>query len=522
MLSAKQLLKRSESFALLETLQDPTHVWKYFLMLTETPRPSGKLDGLRSKLLGLAGDLGCEAEVDQTGNVRFRMPASAGCEQAQRICIQAHLDMVTSANSDVSINFDTDPINVYLTEREGDQWMLAKGTTLGADNGLGVASALALFEDAKAGKLPHGQLEALFTVDEETTMIGAMDLAPEPFLQSDILLNVDSEEEYAICIGCAGGAENSYSFPITRSAVENHKQIAFHIKGLLGGHSGVDVHQGRANAIQVLNRMIRSASNATSNTARYVDFSATGAPNVIPREAKALVSVPSDKVESFLEAFNASLEKTRSMYLPAEHREEDGKRKTTIQVDINQLESQSLVPLSETSSNKVTDFIDTMPNGVIRMNYDIPGMVETSTNFANLTIADTTADAYTFSRSSSSIEQDLAQESFESFARLSNATVSAPLNPFPGWQPDISCSAVVEMQEAHKIVMKQDAKVYSIHAGLECGLLQAVYPKMKCVSVGPEIRGAHSPDERLLVPSVKRFYDLVLCFVERISKIPRA
>lgn len=200
--------------------------------------------------------------------------------------------MVTSANGDVDIDFEKDPINVFLTEKKGETWMQAKGTTLGADNGMGVATALAIFEDAKAGKFNHGQLEAVFTADEETTMGGAENLSPKPFLTSDILLNVDSEEEYSICIGCAGGMENSFSFPITRKEISNDEYsfINIHLKGLLGGHSGIEIHTGRANSLKCLNSLIRLASKSSKSSPLIVSFIGGGAPNVIPRESKATVS----------------------------------------------------------------------------------------------------------------------------------------------------------------------------------------------------------------------------------------
>jgi dipeptidase D len=308
-------------------------------------------------------------------------------------------------------------------------------------------------------------------------MIGAEALAPAPYLTSDILLNVDSEEEYAICIGCAGGAENDYSIPIQRTAQDNHTQLNFHLKGLLGGHSGIEINAGRANAIKVLNIIFREASRAVPEAnGVYVSFTATGAPNVIPREAQAVVSVATEKLSEFLLAVQTHLEKVREVYFSVEHREENGKKLSTINLEIQQLADATLVPLIKQDSERVVDFIDTFISGVIRMNYDIPGEVQTSTNFANLNIVDNFVTAHSFTRSSSQQEMSYAQSSFESFARLTGATISKPLNFFPGWEPEVDSIAVVQMKLAAEEVFGKEPRIYFIHAGLECGLLQGVYP----------------------------------------------
>jgi len=520
-MEATQLLKRKESLALLEQLPSPSHVWKYFLLCTETPRPSHKLDGFRGRMAELAKLLECDHEVDAAGNVRLRRKASEGHENAPGVCFQAHMDMVTSANSDVKIDFAKDPIEVFLTEKKGETWMQARGTTLGADNGLGVAAALAVFEDAKNKKFVHGPLEALFTADEETTMGGAENLAGSPFVQSEILLNVDSEEEYSICIGCAGGAENQFTLSdLTRLSKEEatgyaSRQIT--LSGLLGGHSGIEIHTGRANSLKCLNKLIRMVDRNVGGVVRLVSFVGTGAPNVIPREASATIAVPTASVEAVEAALAAEFVRMQASYLSVEHRAKDNKRESVMALHVGQAEGQNEPPLDERSTRCVLDAVELFHSGVIRMSYDVEGLVETSINLSSVEAVGNELKMYSFARSSSSYALPTVQDSLEAYGRLVGANVSAPINPFPGWDPDIESLALTEMNHAHKEVMDRDARVYAVHAGLECGLIQAVYPEISCISVGPEIHHAHSPDECVLVPSVKRFYDLVIRFLERIA-----
>jgi len=388
-----------------------------------------------------------------------------------------------------------------------------------ADNGMGVATALAVFEDAKAGKFEHGQIEALFTADEETTMGGAENLAPKPFLDSDILLNVDSEEEYSICIGCAGGMENSFEIPISRDSLpDTFSYFRIQLKGLLGGHSGIEIHTGRANSLKCLNKLIRQVSKANDGKIRLVSFVGGGAPNVIPREAEATIAVPSDSKDAVQKSFNEFFQQMKERFLSVEHRVVDGKRESVMVLEIEESSDVKAAALDSTSTNKVLDAVDLFHSGVIRMNFDVTDLVETSINLSNVEIKDDHLALYSFARSSSNTALDLVQDSVEGFVRLLGGSVSQPLNKFPGWDPKIDSMALTEMKKAHEEVMKREARVYAVHAGLECGLIQAVYPKISCISVGPEIHHAHSPDECLLVPSVKRYYDLVIRFLERIAK----
>lgn len=516
-LAAETLLKRAESLKLLAELPEPKSLWKYFLLCTETPRPSHELDTFRSKLSGLAEHLNCTAETDKAGNVRFRLAASPGLEGAPGVCIQSHMDMVTSANSDTPINFSTDPINVCLEWKGEEQWMKARGTTLGADNGIGVAAALAVFEAALDPNFKHGQIEALFTADEETTMGGAENLAGAPYVTSEILLNVDSEEEYAICIGCAGGAENSHRMAVAHEEVDGMAAVHLTLKGLLGGHSGIEIHTGRANAIQCVNKLVRLAALPLGG--RLVDIVGGGAPNVIPREASATVAVPATKVEDFKQALAGHFSDMKKVYLSVESRTNaEGQRESVMVLESSVQDSATIKCLSADSTTKVTAFIDSFHSGVVRMSYDVEGLVETSVNFSNAKIDGEHFVGHSFSRSSSAVAQAALHDQLVGYGSLCGATVSEPLNAFPGWDPDVNAVALKVMKKAHEEVIGREARVYAVHAGLECGLIKAVYPDISCVSVGPEVHHAHSPDECLLVPSVKRFYDLTIRFLEMIGK----
>mmetsp|Transcript_3207 Transcript_3207/g.11195 ORF Transcript_3207/g.11195 Transcript_3207/m.11195 type:complete len:352 (-) Transcript_3207:28-1083(-) len=348
-------------------------------------------------------------------------------------------------------------------------------------------------------------------------MGGAENLAAAPYVTSEILLNVDSEEEYAICIGCAGGAENSYRLPVAREEAADMVQVDLTLKGLLGGHSGIEIHTGRANAIQCINKLVRLAGRPLG--ARLVDVTGGGAPNVIPREASASVAVPAAKVEEFNSALAGHFEDLKKIYLSVESRAgADGARESVMILESSAKVAANVQCLTEESSAKVTAFIDAFHSGVVRMSYDVEGLVETSVNFSNAKIDDGHFVGHSFSRSSSGPAQAALHDQLVAFGTLAGAAVSEPLNAFPGWDPDVNAVALKVMKKAHTEVIGREARVYAVHAGLECGLIKAVYPDISCVSVGPEVHHAHSPDECLLVPSVKRFYDLTIRFLEMISQ----
>lgn len=280
---------------------------------------------------------------------------------------------------------------------------------------------------------------------------------------------------------------------------------------------GIEIHTGRANSLKCLNKLIRLVNKELFGKLLLVSFVGGGAPNVIPREAEATVAVPSELSEKAQEAFKKFFNEMKESFLSVEHRVINEKRESVMILDINTVESNEKT-LDAPSTVKVIDAIELFHSGVIRMNFDVPGLVETSINLSNVSTNEDHLALYSFARSSSNGALDLVQDSVEAFARLTGASVSDQLNKFPGWDPKIDSLALTEMKEAHLEVMKRDARVYAVHAGLECGLIQAVYPEISCISVGPEIHHAHSPDECLLVPSVKRYYDLVIRFMERIAK----
>ncbi|KNC85883.1 hypothetical protein SARC_01959 [Sphaeroforma arctica JP610] len=463
--------------------------WKYLVMCLETPRPSGHLDKIRARLLGVAKDLGLESEVDKIGNVMIRKPAGAGFEDKPSVCVQCHIDMVASANID--FDFENSPIDAYVD----GEWLKARDTTLGADDGAGIAGCLALLEESS----PLPALECLFTVEEETDMSGAEFIAGPPFVQSEYLINVDSEEMHAICVGCAGGFEKSLHLPITREVIPpSHTLVHVHVTDGVGGHSGVDIHKEHANAIKVLMRVLDHAHTAELDM-RLVKLDAGQAVNSIPRSGGAVVAVKD--MGSLEKAVN-----TVFADIQHEYKTSDG----AIRVSVTKDEGSYRDACAAACTRKVIDFSQTLPHGVQRMSTAVTGDVDTSVAFTIARLEETGFYAKLFCRSSSETHMANERRIYESLARLAGATCSEDECPFPGWEPDMASLPLQKLRESHKRLFGTDARVYSIHAGLECGAFKIAYPKLDCASIGPLIEGAHSPDERLHIPSAGPFYTWLL------------
>lgn len=464
----------------------PKIVFHYFDEICKIPRPSKREEKIRAYLVAFAESKGLEYKVDEAGNVLIRKNAAAGMENRKNVILQSHIDMVCEKNSDIEHDFEKDPIRTYVD----GEWLKAKGTTLGADNGIGVAAQLAVLA---SDDLRHGPVECLFTVDEETGLTGAFALK-EDFMWGDILLNLDSEDEGELFIGCAGGAGTTALFPcpVVKSP-EGYFFFRVMVKGLKGGHSGDDINKKRANAIKVLNRYLMLLSQKYD---LYIaEINGGNLHNAIPREAYAVCAVPMKDKESVrvdLNIFLADIENEFSVTEP------------NIGMD---LESENPLPqvIEKTVMTKFLNSIYAVHNGVFAMSQDMEGLVETSSNLASVKMHDGQIVVVTSQRSSIlSSRMDMSQTVRSAF-ELGGATVSTG-DGYPGWKPNTSSEILKVAVDSYKALFGVEPKVKAIHAGLECGLFLERYPSLDMVSFGPTLRGVHSPDERMLIPTVDKFW----------------
>ncbi|MES9963693.1 MAG: aminoacyl-histidine dipeptidase [Candidatus Sedimenticola sp. 20ELBAFRAG] len=478
---------------LIEKLE-PELLWKNFHLLTRTPRPSHHEEAVQQLLMGFASRLGLEVERDEPGNVIVRKPATPGMEDRKGVILQGHLDMVPQANTGSSHDFTKDPIQTRI---EGD-WVHAEGTTLGADNGIGVAAAMAVLESTD---LLHGPIEALFTSNEEDGMGGAFGLA-SGLLQGDILVNMDSEDEGVLCIGCAGGANVNSELPYrAEHTEEGMTAFSLSVTGLKGGHSGVDIHRGRGNANKLLFRFIGQVQNACGLRLAGVDGGSLR--NAIPREAFATVLVPTEN-ESRLKQL---LQEWQAVY-------SDELSQTDAGVLLSlQPEAVPRQYMDTISQQKLLDLVGACPHGVIRMSDSMPGLVETSTNLAIVKTEDGFIRVFNLVRSSVNSARDMVCESIQSLFSLAGAETTFD-GHYPGWQPNPDSPVLKTTLEAYRECFGSEAEIGGIHAGLECGILGATYPRWDMISFGPTIRYPHSPDERVQISSVARFWELLARVLE--------
>lgn len=472
---------------------EPQIIWKNFSLLNEIPRPSKK-EGIVIEFIKNFGEkLGLETIVDSTGNVIIKKPATTGMEDRKSIVLQSHLDMVCQKNNDVDFDFDTQGIQMYI---DGD-WVKAKGTTLGADNGLGVASIMSILE---SNDIPHPALEALFTIDEETGMTGAMGLKPGQ-LHGEILLNLDTEEDDEIDIGCAGGIDVTVS---QNYALENAKgeAVKISIKGLQGGHSGMDIDKGFGNSNILLGRLLYQG---LENNIQLINIDGGGLRNAIPREANAVVNV--DNAQEFIDKANA---------LKSEILEEFASIEKDLEINIEKAENTEQ-GLSVEDSKKIVWVLKSLHNGVYRMSPDVAGLVETSNNVARVELKNGALKILNLSRSSvESSKLDVAEQ-LKSVGELAGMKVEFS-GSYPGWKPLPGSEIVKIMEKIYEEKFHSKPHVVACHAGLECGIIGANYPKMEMVSFGPTIKGAHSPDERANIPSAQKFWSFLKDILAEIPK----
>lgn len=476
---------------------EPQSLWGHFDRILTIPRASKEEDKMREYVVGAAQSAGLSHQVDAAGNVVVRKPAADGKEGAPITILQAHLDMVTEKNSDVDHDFAKDPIK---PRRDGD-YLNATGTTLGSDNGIGVAAMLALMD---ADDVAHGPLELLFTIDEETGLTGAQNLDPS-MLEGRRLLNMDSEEEGALCVGCAGGADSKLTLPLASGAApDGSVAVAVRLHGLKGGHSGVDIHLQRGNAIQLLARALYAASLETPF--RIAAFGGGNAHNAIPRETNATVAVAEGDAQALRQSLEGELAAIAEEFKAAE---------PGMAIDIAVGDAPATAWDEATTAN-VLRLITSLPHGVTSMSYDIPGLVETSTNLATVAEEDGSLVIGLSSRSSVASALEALRRKIRANAGLAGAEVEEG-GGYPGWKPDLESRALAVVKAVHERELGSEPRVEAIHAGLECGLIGEMIPGMDMISFGPQIEFPHSPDERVKIDSVGRFYKLLTASLEELA-----
>ncbi|MGA1866416.1 MAG: aminoacyl-histidine dipeptidase [Thermoplasmatota archaeon] len=477
---------------LLEGLE-PRLLWKHFDELRKIPRCSKHEEKVIAYIVSVADRLGLGYTKDDMDNIVVRKPASPGHEKAPIVVLQGHVDMVCEKNKEVPFDFSTDAIKLRM---EGE-YLYATGTTLGADNGIGVCSALAVLEDED---IVHGPIEALFTVDEETGLTGAFSLGKD-LLRGRLMINLDTEEERALYVGCAGGGESEIHMPVLW---EDPRGKAFHINfsGMKGGHSGVDIHLGRANAIKLLARILWKA--ARDNDFSIANFSGGDKHNAIPREAEAVIVTRGDPAP-IKDVITKAFEEVRFEYKSLE---------PGMDIKIGDIEPPSRT-MTEEDSRRMLHLLVSLPHGVQRMSPDIKDLVETSTSMAKIRTED---DVYIqlASRSSSSSQLESLRDRIEAITVLAGGEADRGM-AYPGWLPNLDSSVLSVLKGSAKELWGKDPEIKAIHAGLETGIIGEKYPGMDMASIGPQIENPHSPDERVKVPSVKEFWDLLALALKKLA-----
>ncbi|MCL2413127.1 MAG: aminoacyl-histidine dipeptidase [Bacteroidales bacterium] len=475
----------------------PEILWNYFFEILKIPHGSGNEAQLRNYIIDLAKQNNLEYSVDNVGNLLVRKPTTKGYEDRKTVVLQSHLDMVCEKNSDVVFDFEKDPIQHEIV----DGWLKAKGTTLGADNGIGVAAQLAILT---SNNIAHGNLECLFTIEEETGLVGAFGLDSN-WLSAEILLNLDGDYGHFF-MGCAGGTDTEITISYTLEKLPNdYKCYEITVKGLTGGHSGEDINKGRENAIKLCNRVLLAGINNFGLKLNH--FKGGNLHNAIPREATAKIAVPTEKsadFENYVKDFYALVKKELPTTEP------------NVVVELQSVENFANILLDKETKNLVRA-LAAVPYGVIRMAADIPNFVETSSNLAAINMENGEILITTSHRSSiESRKWEIAHQVASTFELIGAKTKHGA--GYPGWTPNINSPILKIALETFKRLYSKDAKALAIHAGLECGLISEKYPTMDMISFGPAMKDIHSPNERVEIASVEQFWNLILEILKNIPK----
>ena len=477
---------------------NPEKLWSYFTEILKIPRPSKHEEKIAAYIVDFGNSHGLEVLRDEIGNILIRKPATKGMEKVKSVVLQSHVDMVCEKNNDVDHDFFNDPIQSYIDD---NGWVKAKGTTLGADDGIGIAAQLAILS---SDDISHGPIECLFTIDEETGLTGAKELKPG-FLRSKILLNLDSEDEGELFIGCAGGKDTLIEIDYLKENVPgNFKPFLISVTGLTGGHSGDEIQKGLGNANKILNRLLWNCSDMYE--LRLADFNGGNLRNAIAREAIANIVVPenlSKELIAYVDKYNSIIQSEFKVTEP------------NLKTDIQNSEMPAFL-IDKKTQYKLLNSVYACPHGVITWSQVIPDFVETSTNLASIKTEDNTIKITTSQRSSvESAKKDICDMVASTF-RLCKATI-IHTDGYPGWKPNPDSEIVKITKKVYSELFGHQPKVLAIHAGLECGLIGDKYPEMDMISFGPTIKGAHSPDERLKIDTVQKFWELTL---ETLKNIP--
>ncbi|KAE9530254.1 aminoacyl-histidine dipeptidase [Testudinibacter aquarius] len=475
----------------------PTLLWQWFQQICDIPHPSYQEEQLAEHIVAWAKQQQLWVERDQVGNILIRKAATAGMQNRKKVALQAHLDMVPQKNEGTAHDFSTDPIKPYID----GEWVTAENTTLGADNGIGLASALAVLA---SDDLAHPDLEVLLTMTEESGMIGANGLQPN-WLQSEILINTDTEENGQIYIGCAGGIDGDLRLDL-EVEVNSLPQVAkLVLKGLKGGHSGADIHTGRGNAIKLLGRVL--AQLQAHFDFQLADIGGGSVRNAIPREAFALL------------AFDGSDEKLQSAVavLQNELQAELAFSEPTLELKLEAAQPTAQV-INQISTDRIIDLLNTLPNGVIRNSDVVPGVVETSLSIGVLKLNGEQLQVVILIRSLIESGKHYVCSVLDSLVNLAGAEIEFS-HDYPGWEPNPHSAMLPVTQRHYQQILGEEPIIQVIHAGLECGLIKKHYPNLDMVSIGPTIRGAHSPDERVHIPAVQTYWTLLTALL---ADIPQA
>src|SRR6266568_308412 len=474
---------------------EPQEIWKHFEALAAIPRASTKEAAARAHVLELASKLGLEAIVDEAGNVVVRKPAYPGRESAPVTALQGHLDMVCEKNEGTEFDFDTEGIRMVRK----DDWLYADGTTLGSDNGVGVAAALAVMESKT---IKHGPMEFVFTVEEETTLGGATAFKPG-VLKAHYLLNLDNEEKGTLCIGCAGGLNTRARRKIAFHAPKANAAYRVKVTGLKGGHSGVDIHLGRGNAVRILGGTLQLLMEQFP--VELADIRGGSAHNAIPREASAILvtdAANEAKLKSIVKQFAEDVRTDLGSFDP------------DLQITVEKAERPQQV-IAEADAKKVVDLIASLHHGVLAMSPDVPGLVQDSTNVATVSLKDGVVEIVTSQRSAIEASKNIAKRLVATSCLLAGFEVEHS-SSYPGWKPEPNSDIVRKSKEVFEAMYGATPNLIAMHAGLETGVLGVNYPEMQMISFGPQIEHPHSPAERVQISSVSEFWKYLTAVLEKL------
>lgn len=475
---------------------NPRLLWKHFAKILTIPHCSGNEKPLGDYVLSVAASLGLTGKRDKVGNVLVSKPATAGRQGAVGAILQGHLDMVCEKNSNTVHDFSKDPIKAEIR----GEWVYAQGTTLGADNGIGLAAALAVMEDKS---LVHGPLEFLFTVDEETGLTGANKIQ-KGFLAGKMLLNLDSEDEGTFTIGCAGGADSTLILPLERKKSASKNLYRLHVSGFRGGHSGIDINQGRGNAIKLLARVLDQAQAAAKF--EVIGIEGGSKHNAIPREAVAVLACPPVQVRTMTTAVKKAFDKIKIEYKAVE----PGAAYALEAADGKDF------ALTRDSQRALLDFLIALPHGVVAMHPEIAGLTETSTNLAIVRTHKNEFEVLCSTRSSVASALEATRDIIKSVCALAGAKAEFR-NGYPGWMPNLDSPLLKKLKEIYRRTFGKEAEVVAIHAGLECGIIGEKFPGMDMISFGPTMKNPHSPEEHVNIGSVEKFWKFLTTAVDGLS-----